>query len=457
MTGMNLSRALRFSPKSVHGSLNHETFLVEAIAPEVVSFVGAGGKTTAIFQLARQILNHRSVIVTATTHLGVWQIPLADHHIIADPTNELHLPTEGVILVTGEIENNRTKPVNEATPTWLHENAKSQNIPLLIEADGSRQKPLKAAAAHEPPIPEFTNTVVVTAGLSALGKPLTDEHVHRHELFSQLSGLQLGKTVTPDSITRMLTHLQGGMKNIPPRARRVVLLNQADTPELQSIGGSMAREILGHFDSVIVGSLKAAEFQTFERTAGIILAAGEATRFGAPKQLLDWKGKPFVRRVAETALQAGLWPVVVVTGFHAADVESALGGLPVEIVHNPEYQQGQSTSIRAGVAALSGKEGAAIFLLADQPQIPVDVIRALVENHGQKMQAILAPLVLEDRRANPVLFDRDTFPDLMQLTGDMGGRGIFDKYRVEYLPWHDDILLFDVDKPDDYKRLKEME
>jgi molybdenum cofactor cytidylyltransferase len=149
--------------------------------------------------------------------------------------------------------------------------------------------------------------------------------------------------------------------------------------------------------------------------------------------------------------------VVVVTGFCAADVESALNGLPVEIVRNPEYPQGQSTSIRAGVQSLSGKVGAAVFLLADQPQIPVDVIRALVESHGQKMQAILAPLVQENRRANPVLFDRDTFPDLMQLTGDVGGRRIFDKHRVEYLPWHDEILLFDVDKPDDYQKLKEME
>jgi len=180
--------------------------------------------------------------------------------------------------------------------------------------------------------------------------------------------------------------------------------------------------------------------------------------------------------------------VVVVTGFHAADVESVLNGLPVEIIHNPQYQQGQSTSIRAGILALtppppySGTSpksaqnnsqnreiplggfgggrvgvGAAVFLLADQPQIPVDVIRALVASHGQNMQAILAPLVLEDRRANPVLFDHDTFPDLMQLTGDVGGRGIFDKHRVEYLPWHDDILLLDVDKPEDYQRLKEIE
>jgi molybdenum cofactor cytidylyltransferase len=446
---MNLSLALRV-PK------NRKPALIDEF--EVVSFVGAGGKTTALFQLAREIVNHHSVIVTSTTHLGVWQIPLADRHVVATNLDNLNnFPLEGVILVTGEIEDERTKPVSESILNWLRENSKCHAIPLLIEADGSRQNSLKAPAAHEPPIPEFTNTVVVVAGLGALGKPLTDEFIYRSEIFSQLGGLQLNQAVTPDAVIRMLTHPLGGLKNIPTHARRVALLNQADTPELQSIGGRMAQELLAHFDSVILGSLKRSNVQTFERTAGIILAAGESTRFGAPKQLLDWKGKPFVRQVAETALQAGLYPVVVITGFCAADVESALDGLPVEIVRNPEYPQGQSTSIRAGVQSLSGKVGAAVFLLADQPQIPVDVIRALVESHGQKMQAILAPLVLEDRRANPVLFDRDTFADLMQLTGDVGGRGIFDKHRVEYLPWHDEILLFDVDKPDDYQKLKEME
>jgi len=452
---MNLSCALRF-PR------NRKPALIGGF--EVVSFVGAGGKTTALFQLAREIAKHHSVIVTSTTHLGVWQIPLADRHVVAKNLDDLNnFPLEGVILVTGEIEDERTKPVSEPILNWLHENSKLRDILLLIEADGSRQNSLKAPAAHEPPIPEFTDIVVVVAGLGTLGKPLTDEFVQRAEIFSRLSSLQLNQAVTPDAVIRMLTHPLGGLKNIPPHARRVALLNQADTPELQSIGGRMAQELLAHFDSVIVGTLEHSNLQTFEHCAGIILAAGKSTRFGAPKQLLDWKGKPFVRQVAETALQAGLWPVVVVTGFYAADVESALDGLPVEIVRNPEYPQGQSTSIRAGIQTLlppppySGKVGAAVFLLADQPQIPVDVIRALVESHGQKMQAILAPLVLEDRRANPVLFDRDTFSDLMQLTGDMGGRGIFDKHRVEYLPWHDEILLFDVDKPDDYQKLKEME
>lgn len=437
---MNLSHALRLD-KAAHTT---------------VSFTGSGGKTTALFQLARELAKRSAVLVTATSHLGVWQIPLADRHIVT-ASESYDFIGKNVFLVTGAVEGERTQPVKNATLNWLRAKSQDLHLPLLVEADGSRQKPLKASAAHEPPIPEFTDLVVQVAGLGALGKPLTDEHVHRAEIFSQLSGLPPGNPITPQAVVKVLTHAQGGLKNIPVQARRVAFLNQADTPELQSIGGSMARDLLRHFDSALVGSLQNPSLQTFERTAGIILAAGESTRYGALKQLLDWKGKPFVRQVAETALQAGLEPVVVVTGFRAAEIESALGGLPVTIVHNPDYQQGQGTSIRTGVASLSDKIGAAVFLLADQPQIPVDVIRALVESHGREMQTILAPLVLEERRANPVLFDRDTFPDLMSLKGDVGGRAIFYRHRVEYLPWHDDILLLDVDKPEDYGRLKELE
>jgi molybdenum cofactor cytidylyltransferase len=426
----------------------------------VISFVGAGGKTTALFQLARDLLSNpqASVLVTATSHLGLWQTKFSDHHIIAAQQNDLKdLPATGITLITGEIQGDRTGPINNTTLNWLREYAHARNLPLLIEADGSRQKSLKAPAAHEPPIPEFSDTVIVFAGLGSLGLPLSDDHVHRAELFAPLSGLKPGQHITADAVLHVLTHPQGGLKNIPPPARRVAFLNQADTPALQSVGGSLARALLGQYDSVLVGSLQDAHFQTFEHCAGIVLAAGESTRFGSAKQLLDWKGKPFVRQVAETALQAGLWPVVVVSGAYAEGVNSALAGLPVTIVHNAQYQQGQSTSIRAGLRALPQNIGACVFLLADQPQIPVAVIQALSQSHTKNLESILAPLVLEERRANPVLFDRVTFPDLLQLTGDVGGRGIFDKHHVQYLPWHDDILLFDVDKPEDYQRLKEME
>ncbi len=180
------------------------------------------------------------------------------------------------------------------------------------------------------------------AGLSGLGRPLTEEYVHRPEIFARLSGLAPGETITPEALLRVLTHPAGGLKNIPPQARRFVLLNQADTPELQSMVERWPRIYWQHSMRSSWERLETLLIQTFERTAGIILAAGEAKRFGQLKQLLDYHGQPFVRAVAKTALTAGLSPVVVVTGAQAEAVEAAVQDLPVTIIHNANWQTGQS-------------------------------------------------------------------------------------------------------------------
>jgi molybdenum cofactor cytidylyltransferase len=451
-----------------------------------LALTGSGGKTTALFQLARRLSDVEGlggakvqpVIVTATTHLHVNQIKLADSHWGGEKPEDfasLEDNLRGVMLVTGPLDGDRTKGLDDRTIHWLHEFCNQHALPMLIEADGSRQRPLKAPGKDEPPIPDFVETVAVVAGLSGLGKPLSREFVHRPEFFARLSGLSMGATISPQALLHVLTHPAGGMKNIPARARRLVLLNQADTAELQAQAKALAGGLLTAFHSVIIASLgQSLVHAVYEPVAGIILAAGEARRFGQPKQLLDYHGQPFVRTVAKTALESGLSPVVVVTGANAEVVEAALADLPVTLSRNTDWQTGQSSSIRTGLQTLSHLYfqdsspkfmefgggwvgvGAAIFLLADQPQVPPTLLRALMEQHNLELAPLLAPLV-RDRRANPVLFDRMTFPDLLSLTGDVGGRGIFNKYPVTYLPWHDESLLLDIDTPEDLESLRDQE
>jgi molybdenum cofactor cytidylyltransferase len=420
-----------------------------------IAFIGAGGKTTAMFLLARQFAT--PVIVTATTHLGTWQTNLADRHIITDsPTSieELEDGLSGVILITGRIDGDRTTPVNDVLLEWLHQFCGYHAIPLLIEADGSRQKSIKAWADHEPVIPPFVNQVVNVTGLSGLGKPLTDEYIHRPELFSKSTGLGLGETVTTSRLTNLLLHDKSILNKIPQNAIRTIILNQADTPDMQSMAHSMVGPLLSLYHSVIISSLiEQKVYAVHEKIAGIILAAGASSRFGESKQLLNWHGQPFIHAVAKTALEAGLSPVLIITGADGEKVKAAVQDLDVTTVDNPEWKNGQGSSIKTGISSLhTVTVGGAIFLLSDQPQVTTSVLRALKEKHAEGLYPIVAPMVI-DQRANPVLFDRSTFKDLQQIEGDVGGRAIFHKHRIEYLPWHDDRLLLDVDTPEMYQRL----
>lgn len=193
-----------------------------------------------------------------------------------------------------------------------------------------------------------------------------------------------------------------------------------------------------------------------KKIAGIILAAGGSKRMGQPKLLLEWHGAPLIHWVARTALAAGCSPLIVVTGANAAAVTHSLAGLPVVLAHNPDWEQGQSTSVRTGVNALPPETDAAIIFLADQPQIPVSVVQELMRTYREDEPP--SPILITTsagERGNPVLFDRALFQPLTRLEGDAGARSIFAQYPLHLIPFDDPDLLLDVDSPEDYQKLME--
>ncbi|HTP08555.1 MAG TPA: selenium cofactor biosynthesis protein YqeC [Anaerolineae bacterium] len=430
------------------------TVLRMASTPRV-AIVGGGGKTTTMFTLAREYTS--PVIVAATAHMAIEQLALANQHFFVNTPGDViaHLPS-GITFFSGsENSTGKTVGLTPETARAVKELADRHGAPFFIEADGSKCLPLKAPAEHEPPIPEFVDVVIYVVGLSGLGQPLDTEHVHRPDRFARLSGLALGDAVTPDSIAKVLSDPIGGLKNMPPSARRIAVLNQADTAELQAQAQLIARQLLPTYHSVAITALKYQQiFAVHEPTAGVILAAGASTRMGQPKPLLLWRGEPFIRHVVRTALNASLSPVVIVAGEHTAEIRAAVSDLRVTVIHNPAWEAGQSTSVKCGLRSLPNTIGSAVFLLADQPHIPIELVKALRDQHAQTLSPIVAPLI-DERRGNPVLFDRVTFSDLQSLTGDVGGRAVFAKHPIAYVPWHDASLLLDVDTPEDYRRLLE--
>jgi molybdenum cofactor cytidylyltransferase len=447
---------------------------------ESIAFTGAGGKTTALFRLAHLLPS--PVLVTTTTHFAIDQLALADHIIIlTDSSNigkELANQSGEVILLIGEErQNNRVSGLSSITLQKVDSIARERGISLLIEADGSRQRPLKAPANHEPVIPNFVDSVVVVAGLSALGKPIAEQWVHRPELFADLVGLKPGDAITSEAIVRALLNTSGGLKGIPPGAKRICLLNQADTKHLQAAANRVAHGLIPDYWAVIVSSLlvRAQDskgkdladgiikptvvndiYAVYEPVGGIVLAAGGSERIGRAKQLLSWRSKPLVRHVALTALSAGFSNLVVVVGSFGEDVKRALDDLPVEIVTNSEWKSGQSTSVHAGLRALPVETGAAVFLLADQPRVSSRLIQTLIEAHSTTLGPVIAPIV-DGQRGNPVLFDKSTFSDLLSLKGDTGGRALFSRYPVTWIEWHDPTIIQDIDTENDYRLLIEQD
>lgn len=183
--------------------------------------------------------------------------------------------------------------------------------------------------------------------------------------------------------------------------------------------------------------------------AGLLLAAGGATRFGSQKLLAPLAdGLPLVRHTAMT-LRGAVDALVIVVGHEAGAVIRALHGVDAIIVTNDAWAAGLSTSLHAGVRALPADAAAAIVALGDQPFVDPAVIRAIVRDWRTTGLPIVSARYA-GTRGHPVLFDRAIFAELLQVEGDAGARGVIEREaaRVAYV----DVsapMPADVDTPAD--------
>lgn len=192
------------------------------------------------------------------------------------------------------------------------------------------------------------------------------------------------------------------------------------------------------------------------RIGAILLAAGESRRFGDENKLLaTLEGEPLVRRAARTLVAADLAGVGVVVGHESERVRGALDDLDVTIRHNPEYADGQSSSVRVGAEAAASLDwDAAIFALGDMPWVDPATIDRLCAAYRSNSGSILAPS-FDGRRGNPVLFDAAHFDALAGVSGDRGGRDLIENHDgATLIPVDDPGVLRDVDERADLRALE---
>ncbi|MCB9148309.1 MAG: putative selenium-dependent hydroxylase accessory protein YqeC [Caldilineaceae bacterium] len=475
---------------------------LHAGVPHVISFVGGGGKSSALFGLAKAIADrgHR-VISTSTTHLGAEQLALAPS-VVRVTNNSLPLPQlaealaqhNHCLLIGAAISH--ASDASLKTPMPAEMRLKGLPIPmidelvnhcaqlgvsaLLVEADGSKRRPIKAPATYEPAVPTATTMLITVMGLDAVGHPITEEFVHRPELLKQLlheysasslpvepappaPALDAPMRLTPSMMAHLLLHPNGGAKNLPPLARHVLLLNKAESPVLLAVARLIRQQFPSDAPLCLMGAVGFAPQNPIqERWAPLgiaVLAAGQSRRMGRSKQLSTADGEIMVVRAVRVALASGAEQTVVVTGAYAPQVEeqlrAALGAdfTRLHLVHNPDWASGQASSVRCAIQNFAPHIAAAAIMPVDQPFLSPLLLKQIFQRWRLGAQMV-APAVQSQMRGAPALFDRTMWDELATVDGDVGARVVLRRYADAVSTVETSALqLQDIDTPEDLARL----
>lgn len=256
--------------------------------------------------------------------------------------------------------------------------------------------------------------------MRVLGIPGSARSPRLHGFDWVLQRLVAGLTVTPEDLTRM--GVGGLLKEMPgrPMSREDEDVDDLTDDSRESIGG-------------------------------LLLAAGQSRRMGrANKMLVEVDGAPMVVHAARALLSSGASPVVVVLGYEPEAVKDALAGLDVAFVENPDYADGLSTSLKAGLSALPGDCAGAVIALGDMPGVGANDIDSLIDAFDPAGGHSICVPTYDEKRGNPVLWARQYFAEMSSVSGDVGARHLIGENadQVIEVPRDNPGILIDLDTPE---------
>jgi molybdenum cofactor cytidylyltransferase len=407
------------------------------------------------------------VVATTTTRIFATQIKLAPAVCYADDLSSLgdYLVEHGSCLIIGRVEGDKALGVDPLLPGRLL--ARPDVDVVLVEADGSRMRPVKAPAEHEPVIPPGTTLLVLVVGMDALDGPL-EAVAHRPERIRGLLAGRLGgeaaetlardDRLTADALACLLTHPLGGLKDAPERSRIVPFINKVETLEQVLIARRIGRQVLraSRAEWVALGAVRAAKqvSEVQRRVTAVVLAAGQASRMGRTKQLLPWGDTTVLGQTLRNLQTSNVHDILVVAGHDAEPVAGVAAAAGVPVVYNPDYATGEMlSSLQVAVRHLPDDRTAVLVMLADQPMVEPETIDTLLAAYWQGQGELIAPS-FEGRRGNPVLIGRRYFAELLDLPAGGAPRDLLRRYAAEVVrvDVETDTVLRDLDKIEEYER-----
>lgn len=427
---------------------------------EIVSIVGAGGKTTTMFKLAEELRAENKVLVTTTTKIA-WPDKAQYDYICMEKENFLNYASKDSkgIYVFG-IEDKTKHKINSVAEADLLA-LKPYFDYILVEADGSKRKPLKGWNQSEPVICTQTTKTIALLDITALGLEINEENIHRSHIFCELTNTQIGDIVNLENMADMITHPNGLFKNA--FGEKILYINKAET--LDTINDSknliniLKNRMPKIIDTFITGSLhKEKYYKNAITITAIIMASGYSKRMGKDKLLLEYSGQTFIERTINTVSKCSFMEIILVAREHK--VLSFGEGKDILVVENKNADKGISESIKLGVSNAENTDGY-MFFTADQPFLEASMIENLIQQFNDNPQNIIIP-VFEGKRGNPVIFPSRLKTEFLELEGDIGGKAIIEKHKdiVKLIEISDSLSLVDVDTEESYAyilKLKEDE
>ena len=436
---------------------------IEIGKKELVCLIGAGGKTSTMFRLAQELSSKgMRVLATTTTAIYYPEREQYDEILVSkdESTDLFDNRCNSGITVLGRSISSEGKLLG-VNPKFLDDVfLKGIFDYIIVEGDGSKSRPIKAPAEHEPVIPSQTSKLMGIVGMDSIGLEVCEESVHRPELLCAITGCRERDIINTEIISRLVIHKEGLFKAAPDLSERYLLLNKADGEKEKNAACDIAQKLLDNgcgFAGIIISSIKNATFQNaFKSISGIILASGLSRRMGTNKLLLPLGGVPVIERVIAAASQSKLGEIILVcSSVTVASIGIRYG---VKIVDNTAPQLGQSQSVRLGVEGSCKSADGFMFLVGDQPFITADIINRLIERNISENCSAVVPRY-NGKRGNPVIFSASLREKLIGLKGDSGGRVLLEGLdeSIVNVDFSDEKSGFDIDTREEYEALLKLE